>query len=162
MESGVSALGVSGGTIPPHSTGIGTTKGGMAVRRFHIAMLALGLVGVLGVTIAQVAAQPGSSPYGTRKGADKGVVPTEFATPATTSKEKPAPSSPAPGIVVPPDRACSSFREATYLTVSRGRLSNKVAIAVATGAGAFISSRWPASGTTAPTAPGFPPLVKRR
>jgi uncharacterized repeat protein (TIGR01451 family) len=34
------------------------------VRRIHIAMVALGLVGVLGVTLAQTAAQPAPSPFG--------------------------------------------------------------------------------------------------
>lgn len=66
----------------------------MAVRRIHIATLALGLVGVLGITIVQVSAQPAPSPYGARKDSVKG-------------KEAAAPMLPptlgtGPEIVIPP------------------------------------------------------------
>src|SRR5262245_29494223 len=43
----------------------------MAVRRIHIATLALGLVGVLGFTFVQGAAQPAPSGFAVGKAADK-------------------------------------------------------------------------------------------
>ena len=41
------------------------------MRRIHIAMLALGLVGGLGVTLTQTAAQPAPSSYGAPKAGAK-------------------------------------------------------------------------------------------
>ncbi|HEX3152400.1 MAG TPA: CARDB domain-containing protein [Gemmataceae bacterium] len=65
------------------------------MRRIHIAMMALGLVGVLGITLVQATAQPAPSPYSGRKDAE--------------AKPKEGPSIPlippaAPGgdIVLPP------------------------------------------------------------
>ena len=43
----------------------------MAVRRIHIVMLALGLVGVLGFTIVHGAAQPAPTPFGADQDSDK-------------------------------------------------------------------------------------------
>src|SRR4051812_50164537 len=69
--------------------------GGLAMRRIHIAMMAFGLVGVLGVTLVQATAQPAPSPYGGRKDAD------------SKPKEGPAiplipPAAPGGDVVLPP------------------------------------------------------------
>ena len=75
------------------------------MRRIHFAMLALGLVGVMGFTIVQGAAQPAPSPSGTRKGADPIVVPTDFATPKIGGDKETTPTLPAgpvADVVIPP------------------------------------------------------------
>lgn len=74
------------------------------MRRIHFAMLALGLVGVMGFTIVQGAAQPAPTPYGARKGGDPIVVPTDFATPKPGDKNgaPTLPPAPMPEIVIPP------------------------------------------------------------
>ncbi len=84
--------------------GLRDDKGGMAVRRIHFAMLALGLVGVMGFTIVQGAAEPAKSPYGGRQGGGSVVVPTEFAAPKIGEKDTTPtlPSAPMPDIVMPP------------------------------------------------------------
>jgi uncharacterized repeat protein (TIGR01451 family) len=77
----------------------------LAVKRIHFAMLALGLVGVMGFTIVQGAAQPAPSPYNSRKGNDPVVVPTDFATPKSGGDKASPPTlppAPMPDIVLPP------------------------------------------------------------
>lgn len=76
----------------------------MAVRRIHIATLALGLVGVLGFTIIQAAAQPAPSPYGPKTEPGPVVMPTDFAQPKPDKDKAPAPmpgQGAAPDIILP-------------------------------------------------------------
>lgn len=74
----------------------------MAVRRIHIATLALGLVGVLGFTIIQAAAQPAPSPYGPKTEPGPAVMPTDFAQPKPDKEPPPMPGQgAAPDIVLP-------------------------------------------------------------
>jgi uncharacterized repeat protein (TIGR01451 family) len=67
------------------------------VRRIHIAMMALGLVGVLGVTLVQAAAQPAGSPFGAKDGPAVPVLPMA---PATDVALPPLPAG--PEIKLPP------------------------------------------------------------
>jgi uncharacterized repeat protein (TIGR01451 family) len=70
----------------------------MAVRRIHIAMLALGLVGLTGVTLVQGAAQPAPA-----SGADPVVLPSQVSFPAGPALAKGKEhSKPIPDVVIPP------------------------------------------------------------
>jgi len=73
------------------------------MRKIHLVMLALGLVGMLGFTIVQVSAQPSPSPYGGRKDKEPTVVPSDFAVPAVGGESKDmTPPGPALDLVLPP------------------------------------------------------------
>ena len=68
------------------------------MRRIHIAMMALGLVAVLGVTLVQATAQPAPSPYGVRK--DDPKAPAKGKDGPTVPLIPPA--APAADVVLPP------------------------------------------------------------
>ncbi|MSR55903.1 MAG: DUF11 domain-containing protein [Gemmataceae bacterium] len=72
------------------------------MRKIHLAMLALGLVGMLGFTIVQVSAQPSPSSNVGRKGKEPIIVPTDFAVPPVGESKDLLPAGPALDLMLPP------------------------------------------------------------